>query len=448
MPAKSEKQRKMMGADLARLRAGKKTKTGMTEVQLRKCASKPIKVKLFKHLKAPASFEEDVSDDDVDLMDSVLEKIPEQNRQEFQELFLAEVTEHKTDFYEAIQVALKIVAKDNQQAFFDEVEVEQYTKADGTQVEAHTRSGTPAKEEVVTDKKSLRKEFNYTGRDARAADRLPQNRGIEKLGLQEFKQHLEGRSPDDWFAPEKLSPEQMHIYRQWQAEEHWEKWKDVDDPKKFPPVDFSLPKQAPVKKKKSKIIDAVKKFPKKALKTMSKSLEKDGYTPSQAKVIMGVAAGAGFIPPKISKKAINKVKALRKSKTQKTITRGEKGLAEPVGETDKPNKPWKEMNIFEKVWSKVWSRRNETELYARTRETQLKQEKKKARLPQAEKAAGFLRKKARKGEYKPEQLSAAMSEAPSWEISPWNDAQIHHALFGEYPAMFQMPPQEQSGGGG
>ena len=34
MPAKSERQRRMMGADLARARAGKKTKTGMTEAQL------------------------------------------------------------------------------------------------------------------------------------------------------------------------------------------------------------------------------------------------------------------------------------------------------------------------------------------------------------------------------------------------------------------------------
>jgi len=35
MPAESEKQRRFMGADLARLRAGKKTKTGMDESQLR-----------------------------------------------------------------------------------------------------------------------------------------------------------------------------------------------------------------------------------------------------------------------------------------------------------------------------------------------------------------------------------------------------------------------------
>lgn len=41
MPAESEKQRKMMGADLARLRAGKKTRTGMTEKQLKDFAKKP-----------------------------------------------------------------------------------------------------------------------------------------------------------------------------------------------------------------------------------------------------------------------------------------------------------------------------------------------------------------------------------------------------------------------
>lgn len=34
MPAKSEKQRKFMGAELSRKRAGKKTKTGMSETQL------------------------------------------------------------------------------------------------------------------------------------------------------------------------------------------------------------------------------------------------------------------------------------------------------------------------------------------------------------------------------------------------------------------------------
>lgn len=40
MPAKSEKQRKFMGAELARKRAGKKTKTGMSEKQLEDFASK------------------------------------------------------------------------------------------------------------------------------------------------------------------------------------------------------------------------------------------------------------------------------------------------------------------------------------------------------------------------------------------------------------------------
>ena len=39
-PAKSEKQRRMMGADLARKRAGQKTHTGMSEKQLREFAHK------------------------------------------------------------------------------------------------------------------------------------------------------------------------------------------------------------------------------------------------------------------------------------------------------------------------------------------------------------------------------------------------------------------------
>jgi hypothetical protein len=34
VPAKTERQRKMMGADLSRKRRGKKTRTGMTEKQL------------------------------------------------------------------------------------------------------------------------------------------------------------------------------------------------------------------------------------------------------------------------------------------------------------------------------------------------------------------------------------------------------------------------------
>ena len=40
MPSVSEKQRKYMGADYARARAGKKTKTGMKIGQLREFASK------------------------------------------------------------------------------------------------------------------------------------------------------------------------------------------------------------------------------------------------------------------------------------------------------------------------------------------------------------------------------------------------------------------------
>lgn len=39
MPSHTEKQRKFMGAELARKRAGKKTKTGMTEEQIEEFAS-------------------------------------------------------------------------------------------------------------------------------------------------------------------------------------------------------------------------------------------------------------------------------------------------------------------------------------------------------------------------------------------------------------------------
>jgi hypothetical protein len=40
MPAKTEKQRKFMGAELERKREGKKTKTDMSEKELEKYASK------------------------------------------------------------------------------------------------------------------------------------------------------------------------------------------------------------------------------------------------------------------------------------------------------------------------------------------------------------------------------------------------------------------------
>ena len=40
MPAKSEKQRKFMGAELQRKREGKKTQTGMSEKQLEDFATK------------------------------------------------------------------------------------------------------------------------------------------------------------------------------------------------------------------------------------------------------------------------------------------------------------------------------------------------------------------------------------------------------------------------
>jgi hypothetical protein len=40
MPSTSERMRRFMGADLARKRKGKKTRTGMSEGQLREFASK------------------------------------------------------------------------------------------------------------------------------------------------------------------------------------------------------------------------------------------------------------------------------------------------------------------------------------------------------------------------------------------------------------------------
>lgn len=43
MPAKTEKQRRFMGAELGRKRAGKKTKTGMSEKQLKDFTKKKRK---------------------------------------------------------------------------------------------------------------------------------------------------------------------------------------------------------------------------------------------------------------------------------------------------------------------------------------------------------------------------------------------------------------------
>ena len=43
MPAKSEKQRRFMGAELGRKRAGEKTETGMSESQLKDFATKKKK---------------------------------------------------------------------------------------------------------------------------------------------------------------------------------------------------------------------------------------------------------------------------------------------------------------------------------------------------------------------------------------------------------------------
>lgn len=43
MPAKTEKQRRFMGAELQRKRDGKKTKTDMTEKELKEYASKDKK---------------------------------------------------------------------------------------------------------------------------------------------------------------------------------------------------------------------------------------------------------------------------------------------------------------------------------------------------------------------------------------------------------------------
>ena len=49
MPAKSESQRRFMGAELARKRAGKRTRTGMSESQLHDFASQVKSVKKRIH---------------------------------------------------------------------------------------------------------------------------------------------------------------------------------------------------------------------------------------------------------------------------------------------------------------------------------------------------------------------------------------------------------------
>jgi hypothetical protein len=42
MPSETDRQRRFMGAELARLRRGERTSTGMTEQQLRDFARKPV----------------------------------------------------------------------------------------------------------------------------------------------------------------------------------------------------------------------------------------------------------------------------------------------------------------------------------------------------------------------------------------------------------------------
>jgi len=70
MPAKSEKQRKFMGAELARKRAGQATKTDMTEEELEDFASKEIKKEIaslygLTDTNKPSSFMSKVPSDDV-----------------------------------------------------------------------------------------------------------------------------------------------------------------------------------------------------------------------------------------------------------------------------------------------------------------------------------------------------------------------------------------------
>ena len=48
MPAKTEKQRRFMGAELERKREGKKTRTGMTEQQLEDFGSKDTSTRSWK----------------------------------------------------------------------------------------------------------------------------------------------------------------------------------------------------------------------------------------------------------------------------------------------------------------------------------------------------------------------------------------------------------------
>ena len=49
MPSVSKKQRGMMGADLARAKAGKKTRTGMSVAQLEDFASNPVEKRGRSH---------------------------------------------------------------------------------------------------------------------------------------------------------------------------------------------------------------------------------------------------------------------------------------------------------------------------------------------------------------------------------------------------------------
>lgn len=51
MPSTSKRQQRFMGAELGRIRAGKKTKTGMTEAQLEEFAARVVPKKKKKRSK-------------------------------------------------------------------------------------------------------------------------------------------------------------------------------------------------------------------------------------------------------------------------------------------------------------------------------------------------------------------------------------------------------------
>ena len=281
--------------------------------------------------------EQDPDSGIVNDLQEIVEAIPEHLQDEFIELFLAALLETEGDFENSVLTAIEILSIDNEEVFFDEIQVSSYTKSDGTEVKAH-------------------------------------------------KRNIEGKT---------------------EAEEK------------------------PAKKK-----NIFKKINEKTLGVMTKSLEKEGYSQKQAKAIIGVStaigmpipapgasvatAALGFIAAKAGKKAINKVKQFKKSKSQTEIEKGEKSVAKPEGEHEKP--PKVKGKLAQRLINRIFGIFNivaDQDKYDKTAKAieQAQKEKKEFR-PETRKELEMNRKK---GKFNPEPVQAFNEKTGRFEDIYFDD---------------------------